>query len=330
VKVRGALSPDGTQYYDGPDWGWQDLWLTPDRVLAFCTERGLPAGRVSLLVEGMLNQTWRIHCADHDRVLRVGRSSRTPEQVDYELPVVRAWAAAAPVVIAPEHTDVPVVDGHVLTLFPYVEGISGATVPSSIRNSELVPVLATLHRTSLELDLDQRPGFRSIDDHPRWFGWGQTRLAIMERYGRGRDVLDPIGVVDRAIEELDRLLGDWHRNGRLAARAVVHGDLNPRNQLYREDRLVGIIDTDELRVEPLAWEIAGLAYSDHEADPAQAWRDYLAAGGPLDPRDEDLLLPFARIGALSEIVWLTDAGEATHLAHRNLIGIAASLTGLPR
>jgi hypothetical protein len=29
----------------------------------------------------MLNQSWRISCSDHDRVLRVGRQERTVEQV---------------------------------------------------------------------------------------------------------------------------------------------------------------------------------------------------------------------------------------------------------
>ncbi len=328
---RATISPDGTQYYDGPDWGWQDLWLTPDRVLAFCAEeRGLPATRVGLLAEGLLNQTWKIECADHDRVLRVGRSERTAEQVAYELPVVQAWAAVAPVVVAAEHRDVPVIDGHTLTLFPYVEGFSGTSVPSPDRCRELVPVLAAMHRAALQLGFDQRPGFGSVDDPPRRHGWDQARAAIIDRFGQGADVLGPVSVLDRAIGELDRQLDDWTRSGRLATRAPVHGDLNPRNQLYLEDRLVAIIDTDDLRVEPLVWEVANLAYTDLDVEPAQIWRDYLAAGGPLDPRDEELLLPMARLGVVGEIQWLTDAdGKATHLALDLLFDLAATLTGQP-
>ncbi|GAB3742802.1 phosphotransferase enzyme family protein [Microlunatus parietis] len=328
---RGALSPDGTHYYDGAGWGWQPLWLTPDRLVRFCREEwGLPVRRASLLAEGMLNQTWKLHCVDHDRVLRVGRAERTADQVEYEYVVARAWAEVTPVLIAPERDEVAVLDGHTLAVFPFVQGVSGVTVASLVRCWEIIPVLAALHRCSLGLGLGQRPGFRSIDDHPPWFDWAQVRIAIMDRYGRGPEVLAPIGVVDRVIEEQDRLLGAWSRSGRLDVRAPVHGDLNPRNQLYRDDRLVGLIDTDDLRVEPLVWEVAGQAYTDARVDPRRVWRDYLDAGGPLDPRDEELLLPFVRMGQLGEIQWLTDEdGTATHLALGNLKHLAKVLQEPP-
>lgn len=328
---RGDLSPDGTHFYDGPDWGWQQLWLTPDRVRSFCSEdRGLPVERVDLLAEGMLNQTWKITCADHDRVLRVGRTERTVEQVRYERLVVGAWAEVADAVVAAEHDDVPVLDGHTLTLFPFCSGDSGTRVASPIRARELVPVLAAMHRSALKLDLGQRPGSRSVDDHPRWHGWERTRLAILDRFGRSREVLDPMAIVDRAIEELDRLLDGWQRSGRLDQRAPVHGDLNPRNLIFDGDRLVGIIDTDECRVDPLVWEVAGQAYSDGDVDPARVFRDYLDAGGPLTLADEELMLPLARLGQLSELVWLTgDDGEPTHIAARRLAEIAAGLGGEP-
>ena len=328
---RGALSPDGTHYYDGAGWGWQRLWLTPTRLIGFCREEwGLPVRRASLLAEGMLNRTWKLDCDDHDRVLRVGRAERTAEQVEYEYVVTRAWTKITPVLVGPERADIPVVDGHTLAVFPFVQGVSGVSVPSPVRSREIAPVLAALHRASLGLGLGQRPGFRWIDDHPRWFGWQQVRIAIMDRYGRGPDVLAPIEVVDRVIEDQDRLLGAWSRSGRLEVRAPVHGDLNPRNQLYRDDRLVGLIDTDDLRVEPLAWEVAGQAYTDARVDPRRVWRDYLDAGGPLDPRDEALLQPLVRMGQLGEIQWLTDEdGVATHLALGNLNHLAKALEAPP-
>lgn len=285
---------------------------------------------MSLLADGLLNQTWKIECSDHDRVLRVGRSERTPEQVAYELPVVRAWAEAAPVVVAAEHQDVPVVDDRVLTVFPYVEGFSGLSVASPDRNRALIPVVAAMHRVSLGLGLQQRPGFSSIDEPPRWVDWAVARPAVLDRFGRGADILGPVNVIDRAIEELDRQLDGWAESGRLAERAPVHGDLNPRNQLYLEDSLVAIIDTDDLRVEPLAWEVANLAYSDDDTDPGRVWRDYLDAGGPLEAADEELLLPFARLGVLGELRWLTDAdGTAVHTADRTLFDLAAAVTGRP-
>ena len=39
-------------------------------------------------------------------------------------------------------------------------------------------------------------------------------------------------------------------------------------------------------------------------------------------------MPFARIGALTSIIWMTDdAGAATHLALRGVTELAAQLTG---
>ena len=128
------------------------------------------------------------------------------------------------------------------------------------------------------------------------------------------------------------MLDHWRADGRLEARATVHGDLNPRNLLFDDGRLVGIIDTDDCRVEPLIWDVAGLAYGSPDLDPRQVWRAYRDAGGPLPDEDEELLLPFARIGALTAIMWMTDGepGEeqaATHLALGHLRDLAGNLTG---
>jgi Ser/Thr protein kinase RdoA (MazF antagonist) len=325
--VRGELSPGASRYFDGPDWGWQQLWLTSDHVVEVCRARfGVPAEQAILLAEGMLNQTWRISCPDHDRVLRVGREERTTEQVAYEHAAASAWATVTPQLVVAEHHEAPVVDGHTLTLFPFVEGISGTGVAGPERARQLAPVLAAMHRASLALGLGQRPGFLAVDESPRWFGWSHARARIVERFGRGPDVTGPSAVVDRTIEHLDPLLDRWQATGHLSMRATVHGDLNARNQLYRDGVLVGIIDTDECRLEPLVWDIAVLAHSEPDVSPLTVWRDYLAADGPLDPADGEMLAPFARIAALSELTWLTDdAGIATHLALRNLTDIAHQL-----
>jgi hypothetical protein len=92
--------------------------------------------------------------------------------------------------------------------------------------------------------------------------------------------------------------------------------------------LVGILDTDDCRCEPLVWEVSHLAYSSPDVSPGSVWRDYLRAGGPLPAEDEELLLAFARMGALSELQWLTgDDGAASHLALRNLTAMANELDG---
>lgn len=327
--TRGQISADGRQFFDSEDWGWQPLWFSADEVLDLCrTEFGVPARSAQLLGEGMLNQSWRLACADHDRVLRVSRTERSVAQVRYERVIAQAWARVVPAVVQAEHEDVPEVDGHALTLFPFIAGVAGVSVPAAVRARAMAPVLAAMHRAALALGLPQRPGFTAVDEHPRWFGWPALRAAITDRFGHGRDVLGPIASVDRAIQELDELLDGWQTAGRLSVRACVHGDLNPRNQLYRGGALVGILDTDDCGCEPLVWEVSHLAYSSPDVSPASVWRDYLRAGGPLPAEDEELLLAFARMGALSELQWLTgDDGAASHLALRNLTAMANELDG---
>lgn len=234
--------------------------------------------------------------------------------------------------IVAESDRVAVVDGHAITLFPFVRGKSGQLVDPVVRSRALVPIVARLHRMSLERGMPQRPGFQAVDEEPRWFGWPRVREAVKERFGQGAEVMEPMAIVDRATSELDVLLDGWRASGLLDARATVHGDLNPRNLLFDDDRLVGILDTDDCRVEPLIWDVANLAYGSAELDPHQVWRAYRDAGGPLPDQDEELLAPFARIGALTAIIWLTDGEpgqepEATHLALGNLTELAHNLSG---
>lgn len=303
------------------------LWFSPPEVVELCRGHfGVEATGAVLLADGMLNQSWRILVDDHDRVLRIGRRERTVEQVVYERVAARMWAAVVPQVVVAEFADVPVVDGRALTLFPFVDGEPGATVDGRLRARNLAPLIARMHRVSLDVGLPQRPGFTSMDEEPRWFGWARTRLALLERFGDGGEVTGPIDVVDRATADLDDRLDEWRRAGRLDLRATVHGDLNPRNQLYRDGRLVGLLDTDDCRVEPLIWDVANIAYSEPSIDPATVWRDYLDAGGPLDPRDDELLVHFARIGALTQLMWLTDDSGPQDSALDDLSGLADRLT----
>jgi len=327
---RGAISPDGSHFYDGDDWGWMPLWLTADQVVALASaEFRVAPTSATLLSEGLLNQTWRLHCSNQDRVLRVGRTERTLEHVRYEDQVVAAWSKVSQIV-APESDHHPVVDGHVITVYPFCAGIPGTLIDPVLPAEQLAPVMAELHRISLGLELPQRPGSHSIDDRPVVERWQPVRAAVIERFGTRPEILANIAVVDGAVAELDDQVAIWHRDHPDAPRAVIHADLNARNQLYRNDQLVGIIDTDECRIEPLIAEVAGLAYSAPEVSPHAVWQQYRAAGGPLADEDEAMLLTFARLGALGEMQWFTDeTGRATHLADRQLRNLAIDLGGSP-
>lgn len=328
---RGDLSPGGCHFYDSEEWGWQQLWLTADEVLATASlEYGINATSAALFADGYLNQSWRLELPDGDRVLRVSRTERTVDHVRYEDRLVAAWSAAIAEVVAPESTHHPLINGHVITLYPYLAGRPGTEVDPVVRAGQVAPLMARMHRISLDLDLPQRPGAQSLDEDLPSDRWNPVRRAVIDRFGTTMQVMDPVRQLDACVAELDAFVRSLGADGRDLGRAAVHGDLNARNQLYIGDRLVGIIDTDDCRIEPLIAEVAGLAYSAPEVSPSRVWRDYLDAGGPLDRSDEDLLLPFARLQALGELEWLTDdEGHATHLALGNLRNIAADLTGSP-
>jgi Ser/Thr protein kinase RdoA (MazF antagonist) len=337
VSAYAELSSDGGWFWEGDDWGWRPLWMTAAQVMEHARACFDVAVRTAnLLAGGLLNQTWLLRSGDgdrdRDRVLRVGRPERTLDQVLYEQTLSRAWTVRVPQLIAAETDAVPVRSEqdqvHVLSLFPFCPGVSGTVVPAAHRLIQLAPAMATMHGTALELDVDQRPGMISVDDEPVALRWAAARQAVEDRFGHGPNVMQTIGEVDRAVDEVDNQIQRWRASGRLEPRAAVHGDLNARNQLYRDGGLVGIIDTDDCRVEPLISEVAGLAYSDPAVSPDAAWECYRRAGGPLHPTDRELLLPFARLGTLSELQWITDdTGAATHLGLKTLEAIAEDLAG---
>ncbi len=335
MSAYAELSSDGGRFWDGDDWGWRPLWVTAAHVVEHARACfGVDVRTARMLVGGLLNQSWLLHCSDRDRVLRVGRPERSLEQVLYEQTLSRAWAVRVPQLITTELDAVPVTSEqdqvHVLSLFPFRAGVPGTVVPAAHRLTQLAPAMATMHRTAQELGLDQRPGMISVDEEPVALRWAAVRQAVENRFGRGPNVRQTIGKVDRAVDEVDSQIQRWRASGRLEPRAAVHGDLNARNQLYRDGVLVGIIDTDDCRVEPLIWEVAGLAYSDPAVPPEAAWELYRRAGGPLPPADREMLLPFARLGTLSELQWVTDdAGAATHLALKTLEAIADDLGDTP-
>lgn len=329
------LSSDRSQFWDGDDWGWRALWLNADQAIeraGTCFDVNVQSAH--LLDGGCLNQTWLLRCPDLDRVLRVGRPERSLEQVSYEQTLSRTWASQVPQVISAEAVAADLTPGrehrHVLSLFPFCPGVSGTAVAATLRVERIAPAMATMHQTAQHLNLPQRPGMTSVDDEPVGPRWSAIRTAVEDRFGHGRDVELPADVVDRAVEQVDGRVQGWRAAGRLEPRAAVHGDLNARNQIYRGDQLVGIIDADDCRVEPLIWEVAGLAYSDPTVAPDAVWELYLQAGGVLPATDRDLLLPLARLGALGELQWITDeTGAATHLALQNLHALAEDLGGPP-
>lgn len=310
ARQIGDLSAERTHYWNGDIWGWQPLWLTPDAIVATARDRfGVQGVNATFLGSGLLNQSWRLDAPAGTFILRVSRRERTRPQLAYEHTVLRALHEHIDVVIPPlpgrDGETIQAARGSLITLFPFVAGTSGNDVPVTIRAREATRILAQIHRFTAEhLPLPQRPGFRAVDEPPRWI-WPEVKPTLSQALGGLPEFASLGAAIEREIDALDRWLDTLIESGRLEPRAVAHGDFNPRNLIFQGGQLAAVIDWDDCHVEPVVWEVAQVALAP-DVDPRAFWRAYLDAGGPLTEHDVELLGGFARIGALSELQWTLD------------------------
>lgn len=325
----GELSADRTHYWDTDD--WEPLWLRPDEVAAAVHRRyGLAAESVTLLADGLLNQSWRVDGPGGALVVRVSRAERTREQVGYEHEFLRRLRGRfdfiVPALSGVDGETVQTFRGRTLSAFPFIAGTPGTAVDAGLLGRNAAEILARLHRASLDgLGLPQRPGLRCVDEHPRWI-WHAIRPVLAAAHVGSAELF---AVFDRQVADLDAWLDDLLGSGRPLPRASIHGDLNPRNLLLGDDgRIRAVIDWDECRVDLLAWEVAQVGFGSPDLPVAEFWERYLAAGGPLPADDLYLLGGFARIGALSELRYAVDDGKPGRRVEPLLRTVADGLTWL--
>lgn len=327
----GDLSAGRTRAWDGTF--WQPLWLVPGDVIRVVRECfDLPATSASLLPEGLLNQSWRIGAGEEAWVLRVSRPERSRGQVAYEHAVIRDVREEFEFVVVPHAgrngATVQYQRGRLVSLFPHVHGVSGAATTPRVRGPLAAKALARLHRIGVRRpDRPQRPGFRSVHERPRWI-WTAVRPVLAQALAGTTDLGDLLAILDREVAELDGWLDDLSTSRRPLTRGLVHGDFNPRNLLFDDDRLAAVLDWDECRMDLLAWEVAQVAFAADGMPPRAFWDAYLDAGGPLGTEDLDLLGGFARMGALSEVQWAVDYGRAAPHALAVLRDVAGGLARL--
>lgn len=330
IHQRGEISSDGRHYWDGDVWKWQSLWLVADEVAKAAHDRfGRTATAVHFLASGMLNQSWHVETGDGSCVLRISRPERTREQVAYEHQLLRRLKDQVREMVAPvlgrDGETVQFWAGHILSLFPFVHGAGGELVESDVRWPQSAHILARLHRASLDhVLLGQRPGFRSFDDE--WRSIWHEVSPVLHRDLDGRDGFDELfSALASDVVRLERWLDDLPERDRTLVHATIHGDFNPRNVIFRDDNVVAVIDWDECRLDPIAWEVAQCAFEAPEIDPFAFWSAYLEAGGPLLPRDVDLLPSLARIGALLQLQYTVKDGRATPHAMQQVEDIITEL-----
>ncbi|HVX47217.1 MAG TPA: phosphotransferase [Mycobacteriales bacterium] len=312
----GDLSPEQTHFWDNGF--WEPLWLSPAQILdAVTTSYSRKAGHAHYLADGLLNQSWKI---DDDYVLRVSRPERTLAQVQYEHDVIRALHRHIDVVVPPitsgEGGTVAEYHGYRLSLFPFVTGIPGTAIDPTIRTRESARVLAEIHRQSLEIG--QRPDMHMIDEGRRW-PWPQQKAILQKGFADHAEARQLIALFDAEYQKMGRWLEGL--KDRPLPRGVVHGDFNPRNLIFAGDEIAAVIDWDNCRRDILAFEVGITPFVDQD----EFFAAYLAAGGPLEPADADLLAGFQRIGALSEVQWAVNGDGLGRTALSVLRDVARDL-----
>ncbi|MBB5835853.1 phosphotransferase enzyme family protein [Kribbella italica] len=329
------MNTEASHYWNGPAWGWKRLWITPGGVQDAVRRRyGIAADSATFLAAGMLNQSWRISSADGDFVLRVTRADRTREQIEYEHSLTTELHKSIVVVIPPEpgldHGTLQEWQNRPVSLFRYVDGIPGTELRAETRMSAVADVLGQIHHRTAILRWPQRTGFRSVRDEPRWV-WKKFEATLRQALGT-TDVGRSFEVIDSAVTELDVWLDAAWRTGDLGSEAVIHGDFNNRNILFQDGvpaaSLCAVIDWDDCCVNPLAWELAQVAFRTGEYDVKGFCDVYVDAGGPVETRDIELLSNFAVMGELSELEWTVDDGIVGPRAAEQVQEVAATIIAI--
>lgn len=305
----GDLSADGIKVWGGHQWA--PLWLLQCEIVEaahVCFGRNV-AAPPTFMTEGLMNQSWRVAAHEGAYVLRVSRPELSRESVDYEHAIVgqlhQEIGEVVPALAGSGGETLQLWRGRVLSLFPYIDGTLGTDVEPAIRWRQAASILARIHRVSTSLGLSQHADHaRAVIDQPTM--WSRVRPVLERDLARSCDVGELLRFFDDEAADLETWLESVRSAGRELRRGIVHGDFNPRNLLFRNDRLVAVIDWESCHVDVLAYE-AALALK--APDPLAFWRTYLDAGGPLTVEDIDLLSGFARIDTLAGLYFTTDGGD---------------------
>ncbi|MFB9430164.1 phosphotransferase enzyme family protein [Streptoalloteichus tenebrarius] len=277
---------------------------------------------------------WRVE-RPRPLVVRIARRARASE-LEWCYRVAVDLAETVPEVVTPLPTTegrlvVDWADGPV-SLWPHVEG-DHVDRDDAGQRVAAARLLARLHQAATRLDpgpRPSRPGEAPPD--PVLAGpHGPGAFGIyggIGEFGNRGGAEDPDGMGDRAeVEdpetdperdreldceldrELDRALDRWRATeGDAYPRGVAHGDFCRRNLLWRDGRVVGLLDWDDVRHGWLASELAWATWefaknrdndrmiADRAAGFLAAYRD---AGGP--PYPEHMIVPFVRCGLRAEI-----------------------------
>lgn len=246
---------------------------------------------------GFANDVYRVDCPGGvPVVVHIKHPPSNAESLDWEHRQLHALGVELPEVLAP----LKALDGSTwfwhgnrpVWLVPWVEGGPAAAEDRCLA----ARALGRLHSCSLQPSA--RPGHRRLLELP---------LPEVGEYPADFDPWLP--GLHRERAELTRLV-TWLERERRPMTGMTHNDIFPGNVLVHRGRLAAVVDWEEADLDWLVWDLASAMWSFCASSGGELGKDtitdflgaYRAAGGPVPPQEEELIIPLVRARLLLEVL----------------------------
>ena len=222
--------------------------LRPEEVDAIAAEFGM--GQVTectAIAEGTINSNFSV-VTDKGRYFVRVNEGKTEADVAYEAKLVTAVAGSGvstPVPLAVSGDGYARVEGHLVSVFPWVEGThQPRDAVTATHASAVGAALAQLHAAALTHSDLERAGIYTSDDIVRRF----------ETF-RGSDDPDLAPAIATLSDEFDwqKTVADRRAD---ATTGIIHGDLFRDNVLFRDNTVAALLDFEQASSGSLAYDLA--------------------------------------------------------------------------
>jgi Ser/Thr protein kinase RdoA (MazF antagonist) len=269
----------------------------PEELLREVVERyalSYPSG-ARRLTGGYANDVFRLEGVDSPTVLHVKHPPADADSMDWEHRLLTQLSVHLPEALPP----VPAIDGSTwfwfrgrpVWLIPWAPG--GPARPED--REAVATVLARLHSSPVE-----------VASRPR-----HARLLHLP-LPPVRDLPTALAPWQTAIADARAELTDlvrWLERERRPVTGTTHNDIFPGNVLVHQGRVTAVLDWEEAEIDWQVWDLASSLWpfcSRGERLDDQAAGDFLAAyraaGGPVPPDEDDLIVPLVRAKLLLEVL----------------------------
>jgi Ser/Thr protein kinase RdoA (MazF antagonist) len=274
-----------------------ELDLPPEELLREVVERYAMSYPISArrLAGGYANDVFRLEGVDPPTVLHLKHPPADGGSMNWEHRLLTQLSVHLPEALPP----VPAVDGSTWFWFGerpvwLVPWAPGGPARSKDRQA-VASVLGRLH--SCPVEVSSRP------HHARLL---QLPVPPVRRLPAA---LAPWQTaVARARAELTDLVR-WLERERRPVTGLTHNDIFPGNVLVHQGQVTAVLDWEEAEIDWQVWDLASALWSfcaQGERLDDQAREEFLAAyraaGGPVPPDEDDLIVPLVRARLLLEVL----------------------------